>query len=563
MTTTDRPILGGPPDTATETARAAPARPAAAVPASRAQAIPIRSFVRGIHPVLFAIYPILFLWSQNVGEAGPADIGDVLGATFVAGAAAMLVAWLAFQDRARGALVVTPIILTVLLYGHVARLGVTVQAEQAAIVAILALALVAALKLPDRWIGRLDAWLRVVAVALIAISLVTILPTEIEEATTPRTIVAAGKTLAATTAAPKRDVYWLIFDRYGSDRSFLTGYRVQNPLTPWLRDHGFDVLAGSHANYVGTALSLSTTLNMTPLDRLTKGVPETSNSYQPVYRALQESLTVRQFQALGYRYVHLGSWWNPTRTDSAADRNYNADGVSDFTSAVVESSLIPVLSEAFIPDELPPTESAKHLKHNTYALDKLDALPRESGPKFVMAHILLPHPPYVFDRDGTYLVSPETAGISQKEGWHRQLDYTNSRLEAFLAELLAKPESEQPIIILQADEGPWPDAYGRDKNGFNWATATEDQLEMKFGILNAWYVPGGTDGLGLSQRQTAINTFPTLFDRYFGLDYPMLPDRVFASSWGKPYRSLDITDRLNRAGTTSQPVVTEGGQSPP
>jgi hypothetical protein len=273
-------------------------------------------------------------------------------------------------------------------------------------------------------------------------------------------------------------------------------------------------------------------------------VPQTSNSYQPVYRALQGSLTVRQFQALGYRYLHLGSWWNPTRTDAAADRNYNADGVSDFTSAVLESSIVPILSEAFVPKELPPTEPAKHLKHNTYALDKLDGLPLEGGPKFVLAHILLPHPPYVFDADGNYIESPANAGISEVEGWHGQLQYTNKRLETFLSELLAKPESEQPIIIIQADEGPWPEAYGRDKYGFDWTTATPDELEMKFGILNAWYVPGGTDSLGLRQDLTAINTFPTLFDRYFGLDYPALPDRVFASSWGRPYRSIEITDRF-------------------
>jgi hypothetical protein len=551
MTTTDRPMTGGPTDSASAPAPAVLARPTApeAAAASMAtvaplEAVSIGGLLRGTHPVLFAVYPILFLWSQNVNETGPADVSDVLGATFLAAGALMLLAWLVFQDRARGALVLTPAILVVLLYGHVARLGVPVQREQAGIVAIMALALVAALKLPDRWIGRIDAWLRILAVALIAIALVTIIPTEIEEATTPRTVVAAGRTLPGETSAVKRDVYWLIFDRYGSDRAFQIGFGVQNPMTPWLRDHGFDVLADSHANYVGTALSLSTTLNMEPLDKLTRGVPVTSNSYQPVYQALQGSLTARQFQALGYRYLHLGSWWNPTRTDSAADRNYNADGVSDFTSAVVESSLIPVLSEAFLPDELPPTESAKHLKHNTFALNKLDNIAVETGPKFVFGHILLPHPPYVFDRDGRYIPPAEAATLSETDAWHRQLDYTNSRLQAFLSELLAKPLNQQPIIILQADEGPWPDPYGADKYGFDWSTATPDELEMKFGILNAWYVPGGTDALGLSQRQTSINTFPILFDRYFGLDYPMLPDRVFASSWGRPYRSIEITDRL-------------------
>jgi hypothetical protein len=513
--------------------------------AAATPAISIRTVFRGLHPLLFAIYPILFLWSQNVGEVGPADVGDVLGATFIAAIIGTALGWLAFQDRARGALVATPVILAVLLYGHVANFKVTEQAEQGGWLAIMAIALVLALKLADRWVDRLDRGLRVVAVALVAIALVTIVPTEIEEATTPRVVIAAGRTLPGETAAPKRDVYWLVYDRYGSDRAFEEGYGVQNDLTPWLREHGFDVLGDSHANYVGTALSLSTTLNMTSLDRLTAGVPATSNSYQPIYKTLQGSLVARQFEALGYRYLHLGSWWNPTRTDSAADRNYNADGVSDFTSAVVEESLIPVLAEAFLPDELPPTESAKHLKHNTWALDTLDRLRRESGPKFVFAHVLLPHPPYVFDRDGRYIPPAEAATLREVDAWHRQLDYTNSRLRAFIERLLARPESEQPIIILQADEGPWPERYGADKFGFDWATATPRELEMKFGIMNAWYVPGGTDALALDPRQSAINTFPVLFGRYFGLDdYPLLPDRVFASSWGRPYRSVEITDRL-------------------
>jgi hypothetical protein len=547
MTTTDQPILGTPAERPISPAATDPGTRAGAAAKARAAATPtvtVGGLLRGIHPILFGIYPVLFLWSQNVGETGPADVGDVLGASFLGAFAVTGIFWLLFIDRARGALVATPAILGFLLYGHVLNLKIAEQTIHAAWMAVVALALVLALKLPDRWIDRLDRGLRILALALIAISLATIIPTEVEEATTPRTIIAAGHALPGETDAPKRDVYWLVYDRYGSDRSFEVGYDVANDLTPWLREQGFEVLADSHANYVGTALSLSTTLNMTPLDELTKAVPRTSNSYQPVYNALQGSLVTRQFQALGYRYLHLGSWWNPTRTDASADRNYNADGVSDFTSAVVEESLVPILAEHFLPEELPPTEPAKHLKHNAWALDKLDALPRESGPKFVFAHILLPHPPYVFDRDGRYIESPRRAGLTEVEGWHEQLLYTNSRLRAFIGGLLSKPESERPIIILQADEGPWPEAYGADKYNFDWDTATDRELEMKFGIMNAWYVPGGTDALDLRQDQTAINTFPALLHGYFGLDYPELPDRVFASQWGRPYQSLEITDRL-------------------
>ena len=50
---------------------------------------------------------------------------------------------------------------------------------------------------------------------------------------------------------------------------------------------------------------------------------------------------------------------------------------------------------------------------------------------------------------------------------------------------------------------------------------------------------------GCDQKMTSINTFPVLFDRYFGLDYPMLPERVMASEgWIQKNVLLDVTDRL-------------------
>ena len=507
--------------------------------------VTVGGLLRGIHPVLFGVYPVLFLWSQNLGEVSAGDTSDVLGATFLAAGAVMLLAWLAFGDRARGALFVTPGILAFLLYNHVARIGVPVEIERGAIVALLAIALVLALKLPDRWIGRVDTGLRILALALIVTTLATILPAVVEKETTPQAVVAAGKTLPSTTTAQKRDVYWLVFDRYGSDRAFQIGYDTKNPLTPWLKAHGFDVLADSHANYVGTAQSLSTTANLTPLAQLTKGVPVTSNSYLPIYGHLQGSLAVRQFQALGYRYLHLGSWWNPTRYDSAADRNYNADGVSDFTSAVVESSIVPVLSKAFIPKALPPTEPAKHLKHNTLRARQARrscrsrAARSSSGPTSCSPTRRTSSTPTATTSSRRSTPASPTPRPGRASSSTR-----TSASRRSSSELLSKPEAEQPIIILQADEGPWPDAYARDKVGFNWATASADQLEMKFGILNAWYVPGGTQGLGLRQDQTAINTFPTLFDKYFGLDYPTLPDTVYAATWARPYSSIDVTDRL-------------------
>ena len=172
---------------------------------------------------------------------------------FLAAGGVMLLAWLAFQDRARGALFITPGILAFLLYNHVARIGVPVEVERGAIVALLAIALVLALKLPDRWIGRADTGLRILALALIVTTLATILPAVIEKESD-----APGRARRRQDPAELDDrpeARRLLADlrplRLGSrvaDR-----LRHDEPLTPWLKAHGFDVLADSHANYVGTA----------------------------------------------------------------------------------------------------------------------------------------------------------------------------------------------------------------------------------------------------------------------------------------------------------------------
>jgi hypothetical protein len=502
----------------------------------------------GIHPLLFAAYPVLFLWSQNLGEVPPEDVAQPL--VFVIGLAAIATLALAivFGMRARSALIVTPAIFGVLMYGHVLKLFGTPSDLLVAFGWLLVwLGVLAAWRMSTVRVLRLDRALTGIGALLVGVSLISIVPYEVEEAmAAPPPVLVGGRTLPSQTTAQKRDVYWLVYDRYGSDRAMRNLYHVDNDLTPWLTDHGFDVLENSHANYVATSLSLSTTMNLAHLEELTGLVGSSTSSYNSVYRRLQAALVPRQFQALGYRYLHLGSWWNPTRFDEAADRNYNADGVNDFTNVLFTTSAMPLAVKALGLEEQPPSEHTKHIKHNTYALDQLDRLRGEPGPKFVMAHILLPHPPYVYDSDGRPMTEEETKSLEDKDAGRRQLAWTNTRIRSFIEGLLALPEDQQPIIIIQADEGPWTDPYFADKVNYDWTTATPEDLETKFGILNAWYVPGGTQSLDLRPDQTAINTFPTLFTRYFGLDgYEQLPDTVRTSGgWNRPYKLIDITDEL-------------------
>jgi hypothetical protein len=145
----------------------------------------------------------------------------------------------------------------------------------------------------------------------------------------------------------------------------------------------------------------------------------------------------------------------------------------------------------------------------------------------------------VFLEDGTY--------APRRATYESQLAYTNDRLKAFLEPLLALPEEERPIIILQADEGPYPGRLTEDELGFDWTTATDQELITKFGILNAMYLPGPEGATTPRDDATVVNTYPELFRRYFGADIPDEPDRVYASTKDEPYAMLDVTERLDEA----------------
>jgi hypothetical protein len=161
----------------------------------------------------------------------------------------------------------------------------------------------------------------------------------------------------------------------------------------------------------------------------------------------------------------------------------------------------------------------------------------------VFSHILLPHPPYTHAADGHFLTPEETRGRSARTLFADQLTYANTRIREIIGGLLTLPEAQRPIIILQADEGPGTlENQARRFATWDWTTATPDDVEAKYGILNAWYVPGDRK-VGLYDGQTSINTFPLLFRDYFGLDYDLLPDRVFASRKFKTnYDQIEITD---------------------
>jgi hypothetical protein len=186
-------------------------------------------------------------------------------------------------------------------------------------------------------------------------------------------------------------------------------------------------------------------------------------------------------------------------------------------------------------------------EHTRYALDRLDEIPAMPGPKYVFAHLLIPHDPYVFNADGSFTGRGQVDRLGQQESYRRQLSYANTRMLQMVDEILAE-SGPDAVIMLQADEGPFPARYRADEWAFNWRGATDQELEEKFGILFAMRVPGADlDAAGFHDAITPVNTFRLIFNARFGTDLPMLPDRTWThENLYHFYDFFEITDRLDR-----------------
>jgi hypothetical protein len=126
----------------------------------------------------------------------------------------------------------------------------------------------------------------------------------------------------------------------------------------------------------------------------------------------------------------------------------------------------------------------------------------------------------------------------------RQLTYANSRLLALVDHIVeSDPDA---VILLQADEGPFPLRYRELGWEFDWREATDEELEEKFGILFAMRVPGADlEAEGFHDAITPVNAFRIIFNARFGTDLSLLPDRVLShTDLYNFYQMFDITDRL-------------------
>jgi hypothetical protein len=483
------------------------------------------------YPFLFVLYHVLFYYSYNIKELELAMVVTAILYGLAFTSVLFLLLNQVLKNKVKTGLILLPFLFIFLNYTRIYRTFVGFGGEDHFLCQYPSILLICgALFIAYSYIiikskkqfDKSTKFLNVLATFLMVITLINIVTFEIQmkrylkpeiDSTQDMETVLADSQIVGETP----DIYYLIFDRYANQHILKEYYNYDNAeFINFLANKGFYIGDKSRSNYPDTYLSLASSLNLKHLVYL-EDKTRLSQDETPVLKMLENNLTLRFLKNRGYKYIHLGSWWGGTKWNKYADNDLSFQylKLNEFTMDLLRTTFL-----------FPSQDRDRHSFHALYQFRTINEIPKIKGPKFVFAHFLMPHDPFVFKANGERATSKDILNNSRKENYLNQLKFVNQQIMKIIDNLLAA-DKNNPIIIIQSDEGP------KGLSG-------KEALKIHAGILNAYYFPKKARKY-LYPAITPVNTFRVLFNQLFNTSYELLIDDTFVL---KNNKFINVTDKV-------------------
>ena len=272
-------------------------------------------------------------------------------------------------------------------------------------------------------------------------------------------------------------------------------------------------------------------------------VPSSSADRAYLDDLISDNLVARTFEQNGYQFIAITSGFPAIVFPKAQMEMHSVGGLSLLETSLINST--PIHESANV------GRSMYRIRRDWLdsAVDSLTGLAgTTSQPRFIFAHILAPHPPFVFGPhgetnshgkafgywDGDDFIKNGQSREDYRAGYAGQVEYMSRRIVKAV-ETLNSSRGVKPIIIIQGDHG----------SKLNLAQNSLEQTDINecFPILNAYSVPKSIQEK-LYPGITPVNSFRIIFNELFGQELPLLPDQSWYSRFAKPYDFTNVTDRI-------------------
>ncbi len=494
-----------------------------------------------VHPILFAIYPVVRLYAANLSIVPLADLWRPLGFSV----AACMVAWLLFglilKSSERGGAAVSALAVMFYAYFPLSELFPNYAVEWVRLATWGGLTLAFAGFFAYKWKTSPTKLLNIAGFVLLCFSTFQATSGLLKIKSDQAKLHLQTSGTVAKNAIQPPDIFYVILDGYGRSDAVKKYIGWDNSVfIQGLKDRGFYVAQG-HSNYIQTEQSLTSSLNMNYL-------PEILGSSKPDSRSvfdllIDENQVAAQLRSHGYLYEAVTTGFPAVHPQSADSLYQGVQSMSLFEATLITATPLrhnnDSVSSMF-------ADRRNYLKGAFDNLAKLSI--RTARPKFVFAHVLAPHPPFALGANGEEIHQKgipfglfdgdaymDIGGTveSYQTGYAGQAQYISKRMLQAIDALTAG--SSKPIIIIQGDHG--------SKSRLSINSLAKTDINECFPNLNAYYVPDSIRNK-LYPSITPVNSFRIVLTDLFGANLPVLPDRNYYSTWDKPFEFEEVTDKL-------------------
>ena len=506
-----------------------------------------------IHPFLFGIYPIFFLYSHNYFDTYLSLLFVPLIFILTITIVLIISLRIIIKSDAKAGIILSLFYILFFSYGSLFDLIKNLYEETDLDIIIFFVEIII-LGIGIFFIVRskntfpiLVGFLNVISISLISFSLLTITAYAITQSNDIEYSKVTNQIEIQENLNYDKlpDIYHIILDAYGREDVLKELYNYDNgDFIDYLRDKGFYVASKSASNYSQTYLALGSMFNLDYLDEVLPKITAESKDKKWWKYPIRDFRFFNIIKKFGYKIFALSSGFMHTELINADVYN-NQVYMTEFDNLLYNTTLLAPLAKRGYRFY---DQYSLHRRRILNTFENLKNMPRFSSPTYIFAHIMSPHPPFVFDEHGNpidapwestnddgskYIQYPGTSREKYYEEYGKQVTYLNGKLKEVINSILVKP-NRPTIIILQGDHGLRSHIY--------WKNTEKANFKESLSILNTYYFYDGNYEQ-LYENISPVNSFRVIFNQYMGMDYELLEDKSFMSIRPKPYDFTEYTEK--------------------
>jgi len=478
-------------------------------------------------PALAAVFPTLFFYANNVHELLLTHLART-ALTYLLLSVVVYLLFLAMYRRGPLKAANATLIFLVFfnLYGTLEGLLIRLDWFPARFYTTLPLILLLVFysiwllnKLNDPMAKNLWNVAGVFFVGLVIINLVTIVPAELTKQKTSVQQLSETSQVNLAANKTKPDIYYILLDEFSGFepmREYWHNGKVDE-FAHFLTSRGFEIFEDIHGSSKFTIHQMATRLNY---QNYQVNENPDSDMLKIWFDAMADNQVMSYLNQIGYTTITFNnlSFPNPPAKPINSDITYNYNDIpttnlslyfDDFWILVAEKTMLKEL--AFVYKKLGSDPQSNFI---FFTINRVSDLGNIPSPKFVYAHLLFPHSPFLFDENG--IQNPPSAYLDYRY-YLGNYNFSMKIVQQMVDKILDKADpANPPVIILQSDHGV---RNYDESDGFKGQLADYPE-EYKTSILYARLIPG-YESTHSAQESDPINTFPILFNFLFGADIPL------------------------------------------